>query len=84
MDEASKKVAKAAPSQPKVTRAQIATKSVKVEKEEKEKNVETHLDVPLIENVNRLQVEGDEARTVEEAISILRYSLSSFMVSLNF
>ncbi|XP_026678072.1 uncharacterized protein LOC113466675 [Diaphorina citri] len=29
---------------------------------------------PLIENVNRLEVEGDEARTVEEAIKVLSVS----------
>lgn len=73
MGEVSKKIAKVAPP-PKITRAQIATKVAKVEKEEKENNkkIETHLDLPLTENVNRLQVEGEEARTVEEAISILR------------
>lgn len=28
---------------------------------------------PLIENVNRLQFEGEEARSVDEAIRMLRY-----------
>lgn len=28
---------------------------------------------PLIENVNRLQIEGEEARTVDEALKIFRY-----------
>ncbi|CAG5127583.1 unnamed protein product [Candidula unifasciata] len=31
----------------------------------------THVEIPLEENVNRLETEGDEARTVEEAISVL-------------
>lgn len=70
MNESSKKSIKVAPP-PKITRAQIATtKTVKPEKE-KEK-IETHLEVPLVENVNRLIVDGDEARSVEEAISILK------------
>ena len=30
-----------------------------------------HDELPLEENLNRLQMEGDEARTVEEAISVL-------------
>ena len=29
----------------------------------------------LIENVNRIQIEGDVARNVDEAISILTYNL---------
>ena len=33
---------------------------------------ETHLSKPLEENVNRLQVEEESARTVEEAISVLK------------
>lgn len=33
----------------------------------------THDQLPLEENLNRLQIEGDEARTVEEAISVLGY-----------
>ncbi len=31
-----------------------------------------HDEVPLEENVNRLQIEGAEARDVDEAITILR------------
>jgi len=34
---------------------------------------ETHLEKPIEENVNRLLVDGVEARTVDEAISVLRY-----------
>ena len=30
-----------------------------------------HDELPIEENLNRLQMEGDEARTVEEAISVL-------------
>lgn len=71
MGEAAKKAAKVAPA-PKVTRAQIVTKATKSEKEEKVKKVETHLDAPLPENINHCEIDGEEARTVEEAISILR------------
>lgn len=35
-------------------------------------DIETHISQPLPENVNRLQVDGEEARTIEEAISVLR------------
>ncbi|KAG8331420.1 hypothetical protein J6590_042187 [Homalodisca vitripennis] len=45
-------------------RNQAATGTVK-------KAPETHIEQPLEENINRLQIEGDEARTVDEAISIL-------------
>nr|XP_027200239.1 coiled-coil domain-containing protein 124-like isoform X1 [Dermatophagoides pteronyssinus] len=31
----------------------------------------THLEVPLEENINRLQIDGDEARNIDEAINIL-------------
>nr|CAD7415259.1 unnamed protein product [Timema poppensis] len=31
----------------------------------------THIEKPLEENINRIQVEGDEARSVEEAIAVL-------------
>lgn len=73
MSESSNKAAKVVP-QPKITRAQIASKVVKAEKDDKEKEkIETHLDVPLIENVNRLAVDGEEARTIEEAITVLGY-----------
>lgn len=55
---------------PKITRAQID--AVKVKPAPKvEKKVETHLDTPLEENINRLQIDGEEARNVDEAISIL-------------
>ena len=34
-------------------------------------------DEPLEENINRLTVEGEEARTVEEAINVLRFVIAS-------
>ena len=40
--------------------------------------VETHLTTPLEENINRVEVEGVEARTVDEALSVLRYLLLYF------
>ncbi|XP_068917481.1 coiled-coil domain-containing protein 124-like [Tenebrio molitor] len=59
---------------PKITRAQISANAnantVKKEIDKKEKVV-THLDEPLEENINRLKIEGEEARTITEAISIL-------------
>jgi hypothetical protein len=33
----------------------------------------THIEKPLEENLNRLQIVGEEARSVEEAIAVLRY-----------
>lgn len=39
-----------------------------------EKEAKTHLETPIEENVNRLQVEGAEARTLDEAISVLRFN----------
>jgi hypothetical protein len=35
----------------------------------------THIEKPLEENLNRLQTVGEEARSVEEAIAVLRYWL---------
>jgi len=58
----------------KVTQAQIRAEEARREAAARGKNVkevETHLNKPLEENVNRLEVEGQEARTVEEAISVL-------------
>lgn len=73
-----KKPSKPAPT-PKTTRYQIEnnktnnSQATKVEK----LVVETHLDVPLEENVNRLAIDGEEARTITDAISILRYSYTN-------
>jgi hypothetical protein len=64
---------------PKITRAQISANAnantVKKEIDKKEKVV-THLDEPLEENINRLKIEGEEARTITEAISILRLTIN--------
>uniref|UniRef100_A0A1B6L340 Coiled-coil domain-containing protein n=1 Tax=Graphocephala atropunctata TaxID=36148 RepID=A0A1B6L340_9HEMI len=58
----------------KITRAQIVAETDRrnlATTGTAKKAPETHIEQPLEENINRLQVEGDEARTVEEAISIL-------------
>lgn len=61
-----------APPPAKVTRAQIQhRKEEPAKKKEAEKKVETHLDTPLVENINRLQIDGYEARTVDEALQVL-------------
>jgi len=66
------KIAKPSAPPAKVTRAQIQTKREEVpKKKEVEKTIETHLDAPLIENLNRVQIDGEEARTVDEAIQVL-------------
>lgn len=66
-----KKTTKTTPAT-KVTRAQIESNKLNVQSKEKEKEkIETHLTTPLEENVNRLAFEGEEARSVTEAISIL-------------
>lgn len=78
-----KKTGKTAPP-PKITRAQINTSITTVKKEnEKKEKIVTHLTEPLEENVNRLKIEGEEARTVSEAISILRYSRFYFYQTFN-
>lgn len=65
------KITKNQPPQ-KITRAQI--ESAKVTKPAPKKEViETHLTVPLEENINRLTIEGEEARSVTEAIAVLRF-----------
>lgn len=61
--------------QAKVTRAQIAAEQERQRQEtetaaEKEASL-VHDEVPLEENVNRLVPEGDEARNVEDAITML-------------
>jgi hypothetical protein len=38
----------------------------------KTKEPVTHIEKPLEENINRLQTEGVQARSVEEAIAVLR------------
>ena len=62
----------------KVTRAQIRELQERREDIARGKSgkpeLETHLTAPLVENVNRLEVEGAEARNIEEAISVLKVS----------
>ncbi|CAH1962830.1 unnamed protein product [Acanthoscelides obtectus] len=72
MGEISKKPAGKVAPPSKLTRQQISDKVASTTKPEKqpEKKIETHLDVPLEENLNRVHTEG-EARTIDEAISIL-------------
>ena len=41
----------------------------------------THIEKPLEENINRLQTEGVQARSVEEAIAVLRYLLTNITMS---
>ncbi|XP_046662241.1 LOW QUALITY PROTEIN: coiled-coil domain-containing protein 124-like [Homalodisca vitripennis] len=58
----------------KITRAQIVAETERRNQAATgncQKAPETHIEQPLEENINRLQIEGDEARTVDEAISIL-------------
>lgn len=44
-------------------------KSIKPES----KSIPVVTEPPLIENLNRLQIDGEEARTVDEALDLLRY-----------
>ncbi|XP_047540061.1 coiled-coil domain-containing protein 124 [Vanessa atalanta] len=65
---------KVAPPPPKITRAQITQMKEKSIKPEPEKPLPSKVVVeepPLVENLNRLQIDGDVAQSVEEAISIL-------------
>lgn len=55
----------------KVTRADIAALAEKQQKGQKEPQELLLHEQPLEENINRVIVEGDEARTVEEAIAVL-------------
>lgn len=55
----------------KLTRAEIAAQLEKLKAEEAAEKELLHDEKPLEENVNRLTFEGDEARNIEEAISIL-------------
>lgn len=78
MHEVTKKASKVAPMPQKITRAQIATKVIKTDEDKEKEKIKTHLDAPLIENVNRLEIDGEEARTVEQAISILGYVIKVY------
>ncbi|XP_046404027.1 coiled-coil domain-containing protein 124 [Ischnura elegans] len=57
----------------KITRAEIQSEKEKREKAAAAAKKEplTHLEKPLEENINLVKVEGEEARTVDEALSIL-------------
>ncbi|XP_013403117.1 coiled-coil domain-containing protein 124 isoform X2 [Lingula anatina] len=57
----------------KLTRAQVEANVKKMEEASKAKKEEdlTHIEKPLEENVNVIQVEGVEARSVEDAIAAL-------------
>uniref|UniRef100_A0A1B6ED03 Coiled-coil domain-containing protein n=1 Tax=Clastoptera arizonana TaxID=38151 RepID=A0A1B6ED03_9HEMI len=57
----------------KVTRAEIQAETDRRNwvAQQKQKSPQTHLEHPIEENINRLTFEGEEARTVTEAISIL-------------
>lgn len=62
----------------KMSRAQIreeAERREAIARGRANQDTKTHLDAPLEENVNRVQVEGVEARTVDEALSVLRYEI---------
>ncbi|KAL0901961.1 hypothetical protein ABMA27_007104 [Loxostege sticticalis] len=72
--ESIKATVKAAPPPAKVTRAQISQVKEKIVRAEPVKPVPSRVVVeepPLEENLNRLQLEGEVAQSVEEAISIL-------------
>ncbi|CAB3380072.1 Hypothetical predicted protein [Cloeon dipterum] len=61
--------------QSKVTRAEIEAEAERRQQAatiaNKKEEVKMHVEKPIEENVNRLQVDGLEARSVEEAISVL-------------
>lgn len=82
------KSSKAPASPAKVTRAHIqAKKEETVKKKEVDKTIVTHLDTPLVENINRMQIDGEEARNIDEAIQILGYvcilSMWYFKIKMN-
>lgn len=66
----------------KVSRAQISANVAAnaVKKDDKKEKVKTHLDEPLEENINRVKIEGEEARSVTEAIDILGYLMILLLV----
>ncbi|KAJ8736663.1 hypothetical protein PYW08_007319 [Mythimna loreyi] len=72
--ESLKAAPKVAPPPPKITRAQIEKMKEKTIKSEPVKPVPSKVVVEepaLVENLNRIQLEGEVAQTVDEAISIL-------------
>ncbi|XP_026758895.1 coiled-coil domain-containing protein 124 isoform X1 [Galleria mellonella] len=72
--ESLKGTTKNAPPPPKITRAQISLLKEKTVKAEPPKPVPSRVvidETPLEENLNRIQLDGELAQTVDEAISIL-------------
>ncbi|XP_059058393.1 coiled-coil domain-containing protein 124 [Achroia grisella] len=72
--ESLKGTVKNAPPPPKITRAQISQLKEKTIKAEPPKPVPSRVvieEVPLEENLNRIQLDGELAQSVDEAISIL-------------
>lgn len=72
MDSIKSKVS--APPPQKITRAQITQMKEKIVKPETVKSVPSKVvveELPLQENINRLQIDGEVAQSVDEAISIL-------------
>ncbi|XP_065222583.1 coiled-coil domain-containing protein 124-B [Planococcus citri] len=61
---------KSAKPEPKLTRLQITAK-LTTEKKEAPSDPKVVVDEPIIENLNRLQIDGEEARTVDEALRVL-------------
>lgn len=59
----------------KITRSQIQNFVERKQKPESlpSRKEPTHLEVPLEENLNRMTIEGEEARNIDQAITILRY-----------
>uniref|UniRef100_A0A1W7RAT8 Coiled-coil domain-containing protein 124 n=1 Tax=Hadrurus spadix TaxID=141984 RepID=A0A1W7RAT8_9SCOR len=59
------------PTQTKVTRAEIISRLENSKAANTSEKELMHDEKPLEENINRLRIEGEEARSVEEAISVL-------------
>lgn len=64
----------------KVTRAEIRTFLEEQSELNKPKRELMHDEKPIEENINRVTVEGEEARSVEDAIAILRFVLTPFTI----
>lgn len=72
--ESIKSTTKTAPPPPKITRAQISQAKEKMAKPETAKPVPSKVVIeepPLEENLNRIQLDGELAQTVDEALAIL-------------
>lgn len=64
---------KTAPAPRKVTRAEITQNAKPNQAPVKKEKVETHLETPLEENLNRVTIDGEEARNITDAITLLKY-----------